>query len=115
MVHSNEIVPMARAHDEVVAEDSTEAQRIRVALRLRAIASYSDLVGRACEITLLGDASPCASGVFRGVDSGEECYLVESLESALGTTKRARVRVREVSSLRFEAAVKMATREAAGG
>lgn len=62
-----------------------------------------DSWGRACEITLVGDDEPCATGVFAGVDSSESCYLMEALTSTLGTTARARVRVADVSSLRFRA------------
>jgi len=94
-----------RAPDSSSSDDATEQaqQRCRTSLRLRSLDAYAGLLGRACEITLMGDDEPCATGVFAGVDSSESCYLMEALTSTLGTTARARVRVADVSSLRFRA------------
>ena len=72
----------------------------RTYLRERALRAWTDLRGRRVEITLAGDASPCATGTFAGVDADEECFLVERLTSALGTTERARVKCADVVSMR---------------
>lgn len=94
-----------RAPDSSSSDDSSDQaqQRCRASLRLRSLDTYAGLLGRACEITLVGDDEPCATGVFAGVDSSESCYLMDTLTSTLGTTARARVRVSDVSSLRFRA------------
>jgi hypothetical protein len=81
-------------------KDAADDVACRTYLRERALRAWTDLRGRRVEITLAGDASPCATGTFAGVDADEECFLVERLTSALGTTERARVKCADVVSMR---------------
>lgn len=87
---------MSNNNDNAAADDVA----CRTYLRERALRAWTDLRGRRVEITLAGDASPCATGTFAGVDADEECFLVERLTSALGTTERARVKCADVVSMR---------------
>tara|TARA_B100000003_G_scaffold192053_1_gene191403 strand:- start:38 stop:370 length:333 start_codon:yes stop_codon:yes gene_type:complete len=92
------------ARDDVDDGDDDEAdgdaRACRAYLRARAMRVWRELVGREVEITLRGDGTPAATGVFAGVDADETTFLVESLTSALGTTPKARVRCSDVLSLR---------------
>lgn len=88
------------SNDNEKAADDDDDVACRTYLRERALRAWTDLRGRRVEITLAGDASPCATGTFAGVDADEECFLVERLTSALGTTERARVKCADVVSMR---------------
>jgi hypothetical protein len=92
-----------RARDAAAADaDADDADALaacRVFLKLRALAVWDDLVGRECDITLVGDREPCANARFAGVDARERAFAMEALRGALGTHARARVRCEDVVSL----------------
>lgn len=88
---------MSNNNNDKYADDDVAC---RTYLRERALRAWTYLRGRRVELTLAGDASPCATGTFAGVDADEECFLVERLTSALGTTERARVKCADVVSMR---------------
>ena len=92
-----------RARDDAARDDDADdpdaLAACRVFLKLRALAVWDDLVGRECDITLVGDREPCANARFAGVDARERAFAMEALRGALGTHARARVRCEDVVSL----------------
>ena len=89
----------ARDAADADADDADALAACRVFLKLRALAVWDDLVGRECDITLVGDREPCANARFAGVDARERAFAMEALRGALGTHARARVRCEDVVSL----------------